>query len=61
VEVLPLRLDLFLDTVCLFKTRSAAAKALRGGQVAIGGHPAKASHAVRPGETIEVTAGTRNR
>ncbi len=49
-----MRLDRYLDFVCLFKTRSAAAKAIRGGSVDVNGAPAKAGHAIAPGDVITI-------
>lgn len=48
------RLDQFLDDVCLFKTRSAAAKAIDAGRVRVDGEPVKRSHTVSAGEVIEI-------
>jgi ribosome-associated heat shock protein Hsp15 len=49
-----MRLDLFLDHVCLFKTRSAASRAIRGGEVDVNGAQSRASHNVHPGEKITI-------
>jgi len=51
------RLDKFLDVVCLFKTRSAAAKAIKADHVAVDGDVARASHEVRAGEAIVIDDG----
>ncbi len=48
------RIDKFLWSVRLFKTRSAAAEACSKGHVEINGHPAKASKEVKTGDTISV-------
>ena len=45
----------------LFKTRSLATAACKGGHVRINGNSAKPSSAVRPGDRVEVRAGDRNR
>ena len=50
-----MRLDQYLDTVCLSKTRSAAAKLIKSGRVTIGDAAAKASHAVQVGETLNLS------
>jgi ribosome-associated heat shock protein Hsp15 len=51
----PQRLDSWLDVACLFKTRSAAAKACDGGKVDVNGVRGKAHKAVRPGDLVEIT------
>ena len=54
-----MRLDQYLDRVCLFPTRSAAGRALRAGAVAVNGARAKPSHEVRTGEVVRVCQGVR--
>jgi ribosome-associated heat shock protein Hsp15 len=49
------RLDVWLDVACLFKTRSEAQKACRGGKVSVNGQSAKPHRDVKPGDTIEIT------
>lgn len=49
------RLDIWLDVSCLFKTRSEAQKAIRGGKVDVNGQAAKPHRVVKPGDTIEIT------
>jgi ribosome-associated heat shock protein Hsp15 len=49
------RLDVWLDVACLFKTRSEAQQACRGGKVSVGGQTAKPNRAVRPGDEITIT------
>ena len=51
----PQRLDAWLDVSCVFKTRSAAARACNGGKVAVNGVRGKPHKSVRPGDSIEVT------
>lgn len=51
----PQRLDTWLDVACLFKTRSAAAKACDGGKVEVNGVRGKPHKLVRPGDRIEIT------
>ena len=51
----PLRLDVWLDVACLFKTRSAAQQACKGGKVDINGQSAKPHREVRPGDVVEIT------
>ena len=49
------RLDVWLDVACLFKTRSQAQAACRGGKVEINGVRAKPQRKVRPGDEIRIT------
>jgi ribosome-associated heat shock protein Hsp15 len=51
------RLDLWLDVACLFKTRSAAQSACRGGKVDVNGHAARPNRVVRTGDQIIITRG----
>ena len=51
----PLRLDVWLDVACLFKTRSEAQRACKGGKVDVNGQSAKPHREVRPGDVIEIT------
>jgi len=48
------RLDVWLDVACLFKSRSEAQKACRGGKVTINGQSAKPNRLVRPGDEIRI-------
>jgi len=48
------RLDVWLDVACLFRTRSEAQKACKGGKIEISGQSAKPHRLVRPGEEIEI-------
>jgi ribosome-associated heat shock protein Hsp15 len=50
-----LRLDVWLDVACLFKTRSEAQKACKGGKVTVGGQGAKPHREVHIGDVIEIT------
>ena len=54
----PARLDRWLWSVRLFKTRSVAAGACRKSRVKMAGSPLKASKIVRPGEVYEVGRGS---
>ena len=49
------RLDVWLDVACLFKTRSQAQAACKGGKVEINGVRAKPQRKVRPGDEIRIT------
>src|SRR6187397_2253127 len=48
------RLDVWLDVACLFKTRSEAQKACRGGKVDVGGQSARPNRIVRPGDVLVI-------
>lgn len=50
-----LRIDVWLDVACLFKTRSQAQKACKAGKVDVGGQRAKPHREVRIGDEIEIT------
>lgn len=49
-----MRIDRWLWAVRVFKTRSAAAEACKGGKVEIGGENVKPSRSVQVGEKVEV-------
>ncbi|MEV0029035.1 RNA-binding S4 domain-containing protein [Nocardia sp. NPDC050793] len=51
------RVDSWTWAVRLFKTRSAAAEACRGGHVRVNGSTAKPAQPVRPGDEIRIRAG----
>jgi ribosome-associated heat shock protein Hsp15 len=48
------RLDIWLDIACLFKTRSEAQKACKAGRIEVNGQNAKPNRLIRPGDTIEI-------
>jgi ribosome-associated heat shock protein Hsp15 len=48
------RLDIWLDVACLFKTRSEAQKACQLGKIAVNGQTAKAHRTIKAGDTIEI-------
>lgn len=54
------RLDLWLKLCCIFKHRTDAAEACRGGLVKLNGSRAKPAATVKPGDVIEVS-GDRQR
>jgi len=50
-----MRLDVWLDVSCLFKTRSDAQKACRGGKVDVNGQASKPHREIKLGDSIEIT------
>ena len=48
------RLDVWLDVACVFKTRSEAQKACRNGKVEVNGHTAKPNRRLRVGDELEI-------
>ena len=55
------RLDLWLDVACLFKTRSEAQRACRGGKVDVNGQAARPNRVIRAGDEIVITRGAGRR
>ena len=51
----PVRLDIWLDVACLFKTRSEAKRACEGGKVEVNGEHAKPHRAIREGDRIRIS------
>ena len=51
------RLDVWLDVACLFKTRSEAQQACRGGKVEVNGQGVKPNKILHPGDEIRITRG----
>jgi ribosome-associated heat shock protein Hsp15 len=49
------RLDIWLDVACLFRTRSEAQKASRSGKIDVNGQPAKPNRHIRPGDEIQIS------
>jgi len=49
-----IRLDIWLDVACLFKTRSAAQKACTSGKIDVNGQTAKPHRLVRVGDALEI-------
>ena len=49
------RLDVWLDVACVYRTRSAAQRACKGGKVAVDGQRAKPHRDIRRGDRIAVT------
>ena len=50
-----LRLDVWLDVACLFKTRSEAQKACDGGKVEVNGRAAKPHRPLHVGDELRIT------
>jgi ribosomal 50S subunit-recycling heat shock protein len=49
------RLDVWLDVSCLFKTRSEAKRACEGGKVDVNGQPGKPHRLVRTGDELRIS------
>jgi ribosome-associated heat shock protein Hsp15 len=56
-----MRVDRWLWTARLFKTRSLAADAVSGGRVHVNGVAVKPSREVEPGDRLEISIGTARR
>ena len=52
-----LRLDVWLDVACLFKTRSEAKRACEGGKVDVNGGHAKPNRMIHEGDRIRISRG----
>lgn len=50
-----MRLDVWLDVACLYRTRSEAQKACRGGKVDVNGQATKPHRDVKEGDEIEIS------
>jgi ribosome-associated heat shock protein Hsp15 len=48
------RLDVWLDVACLFKTRSEAQKVCKAGKIEVNGQPVKPNRLVRIGDEIAI-------
>ena len=53
---LRLRLDIWLDVACIYKTRSAAQRACRGGKISVNGTHAKPHSQIGKGDKIAITS-----
>ncbi len=51
----PVRLDVWLDVACLFRTRSEAQRACKGGKVDVNGRSARPNRDVTTGDQIDIT------
>ena len=49
------RVDVWLDVACLFKTRSEAQRACKGGKVDVNGQPAKPHRVIHVGDELLIT------
>jgi ribosome-associated heat shock protein Hsp15 len=49
------RIDVWLNLACIYKTRSRASEALKAGHVKVRGRSARPSTTVKPGDRITVT------
>ena len=52
-----MRLDVWLDVACLFKTRSEAKRACEGGKIDVNGERAKPNRLVREGDRLRINRG----
>ena len=50
-----LRLDIWLDVACVFKTRSESQRACKGGKVLLNGHRGKPHQEIHVGDELEIT------
>jgi ribosome-associated heat shock protein Hsp15 len=48
------RLDVWLDVACLYRTRSEAQKACQGGKIEVNGQPAKPKRLLRIGDELRI-------
>ena len=53
--MIALRLDVWLDIACLFRTRSEAQQACKHGKIAVNGQTAKPNRMLHVGDEIEVS------
>ena len=48
------RIDVWLWSVRVYKSRSLATAAVKGGHIRLNGDPVKPSHDVKPGDTVTI-------
>jgi ribosome-associated heat shock protein Hsp15 len=53
--VASVRLDIWLDVACLYKTRSEAQKACKNGRISVNGQPAQSKRLIRAGDELVVS------
>jgi ribosome-associated heat shock protein Hsp15 len=53
--IVSVRLDIWLDVSCLFKTRSDAKRACEGGKVDVNGQAAKPHREIKEGDRLQIT------
>jgi ribosome-associated heat shock protein Hsp15 len=51
----PVRLDIWLDVACVYKTRSQAQSACKKGRVKVNGDHGKPHRTIRPGDEIRIS------
>ena len=49
------RIDIWLDVACLFRTRSEAQKACKAGKVSVNGQPSKPHREIKSGDEVEIS------
>jgi ribosome-associated heat shock protein Hsp15 len=49
------RLDIWLDVTCLFRTRSEAQKACKAGKIQVNGQPSKPNREIKSGDEIAIS------
>jgi ribosome-associated heat shock protein Hsp15 len=57
----PVRLDVWLDVACVYKTRTEAQKACHGGKVEVNGQRARPHRVLRVGDEVRLTRGPGRR
>lgn len=61
IDPTPLRLDVWLDVACLYRTRAEAQRACHGGKVEVAGQRARAHRAIHVGDELRLTRGPGRR
>ena len=54
LEPAGVRLDVWLDVACLFRTRAEAQRACKGGKIEVNRQPAKPHRLLRVGDQIDI-------
>ena len=55
IDALEVRIDVWLDVACLFRTRSEAQKACQAGKVSVNGQAVKPNRRLRVGDELEIS------